>query len=208
MKIGFTKIKKKYIVLALLITWFNWKFIPPQEIVPLMEASDKIKQEYEAAVKQAMLSGQKEIFLKDIITTIKWNKIYVFGGYSNPVESLRYETGVKYPILEWFGDNDEDEGTVAFLNNDELVAFCKSNSGIYHCGQFISNCKKCNEGKLVFHKPIKYIIIKSLNKECNANATRNCDKIDYKKSFEQRTDCDLSDFNENNFSCQATYIGE
>jgi hypothetical protein len=211
MKIDFKKIPKKYIALVLVVLGYYIWTIPPAEVRPIIAASKIVKAEYEQNIKQAMLDGKEKVYLKDMINSVKWDKVYSYSYDSDPYENSREMlhkiTGKDYPISDSFDSNDELEESIIFMYKNDIVAFIVRNDGSFinltnykiSAGNFIDNigfpnCKKC-DGKLIFYGSFAW-----------QNGYRTCslEQADDKNAKPQKCSLDEIETNE----CCVKYIGE
>ena len=218
MKIGFTKIKKKYVVLAVAIFGYYVWTISPAKVREILRNSDIVAQEYENGIKQAMIDGKKEIYLRDIVKSVKWDNVYSysydFDHYENSREMLHKIIGRDYPELNFLIANDEFEESIIFVYKGDITAVVtrNKNSFIELIKYFIfgrnfideigfPKCEKCN-GKLVFYKSFEW---QGSHKTCSSEQAINktaelqkCSSSDIEKN-----ECDI----EKN-ECCIEYIGD
>jgi hypothetical protein len=153
---------------------------------PIIAASEKVAKQYERGIIEALEQGKNEIYLKDIVTSVSWDSICIYGGYEDPRLLLKNSTQSDHPLLQYFGDNKENQDSLIFLKGGQIVAFYRE----YSLRNKFSSCASISSAKYIFHKPVAPI---------NISGTYNIDK---KRMLEVYETCKPHISN-----CMTTFIG-
>jgi hypothetical protein len=165
-----------------------WTY-PPAEVRPILEASEKVREQYERGMKEAFEQGKDVVYLKDIVTAVPWDKVCIVGGYNNVQEILLGNTGKNYPELAYFGDNDENQDALIFLKGNAIFAVYKE----YVFRNHFNSCAEYERAVYIFHKPMPNI----MNPDYTYNKSAMLDQLET---------CEPASSNSKNFECTTTFM--